>query len=86
MDGAELFVGIDVSKAHLDVALSSEGEVRRFDNDPEGTGELVAWLGPRKPSLALEPGHAPLLRTAASEGEAGEGGPSGLYAEAPDDA
>lgn len=53
MKGAELFLGIDVSKAHLDVGLSSEGGVRRFEHGPEGTGELVTWLGPRKPSLVV---------------------------------
>lgn len=42
------FVGIDVSKASLDVAvLSMTGEVRhgKFENTTQGHVELLAWLG-----------------------------------------
>lgn len=40
----QTFVGIDVSKAKLDVSCLPGGEHRRFDNDPEGRAQLVAWL------------------------------------------
>lgn len=36
--------GIDVSKATLDVAMSSDGEVAQFGNDANGIEELVARL------------------------------------------
>jgi hypothetical protein len=35
---AEVFVGIDVSKARLDVALGAAGELLSADNDPGGIG------------------------------------------------
>lgn len=41
------FVGIDVSKAHLDVAaLGMTGEIQqdKFENSSQGHGELLAWL------------------------------------------
>jgi len=41
----QVFVGIDVSKAWLDVAVSSQGRCCRFANDQVGWDELVAWLG-----------------------------------------
>ena len=51
----ESFVGIDVSKDHLDVHRLPEGTARRFDNTPQGIAALVAWLGPVIPVLiALE--------------------------------
>jgi transposase len=37
-------VGIDVSKAHLDVAVAGEAESTRYANDENGIAELVAWL------------------------------------------
>ena len=37
------FMGIDVSKARLDVAVLPDGPVRSFANDDAGGGELVAW-------------------------------------------
>jgi transposase len=51
----ESFVGVDVSKDHLDVHRLPEGTARRFDNNPPGLAALVAWLGPAPPVLiALE--------------------------------
>jgi transposase len=47
------FVGIDVSKAHLDVALRPRGDVFRLDNTPAGLGELVARLTPLAPTLIV---------------------------------
>jgi transposase len=42
----EIFVGIDVSKAKLDVARSDTGDaVSTFANDPAGIAELVRRLG-----------------------------------------
>jgi transposase len=37
-------IGIDVSKAHLDVAVAGEAESTRYTNDEEGIAKLVAWL------------------------------------------
>ena len=53
MDGAEVFVGIDVSKAHLDVALSTEEDVRRFENDEKGLEDLVGSLRTLDPVLVV---------------------------------
>lgn len=39
------FVGIDVSKAHLDVAVLPQKRRRRLTNDEAGFDELLAWLG-----------------------------------------
>ena len=41
---AEVFVGIDVSKARLEVALGSAGELFSADNDARGIGALVKRL------------------------------------------
>ncbi|PYV16653.1 MAG: IS110 family transposase [Acidobacteria bacterium] len=37
-------VGIDVSKAHLDVAVAGEAGSTRYTNDEDGIAKLVAWL------------------------------------------
>lgn len=37
-------VGTDIGKDHLDVALCPAGEIKRFDNTPEGHRALIAWL------------------------------------------
>src|SRR5215510_10664754 len=51
----QAFVGIDVSKDHLDAHRLPEGAARRFDNTPPGIAALVAWLGSPAPVLiALE--------------------------------
>jgi transposase len=47
------FVGIDVSKAHLDVALRPTGAAVRLDNSPAGLAELVARLTPLAPALIV---------------------------------
>lgn len=41
----EVFVGIDVAKAHLDVAVLPQKRRGRFPNNDAGFDELVAWLG-----------------------------------------
>ena len=52
-DGA--FVGIDVSKVRLDVAVTT-GEVWSVDNDRAGWTELIDRLGTMRPvAIGLEP-------------------------------
>ena len=50
-----VFVGIDVSKARLDVAVTT-GEVWSVSNDRTGWTELIGRLGPLRPeAVGLEP-------------------------------
>ncbi len=53
MARAEMFVGIDVSKARLDVALGSEGELLSVDNDSQGIAELAGRLRELGPELVV---------------------------------
>lgn len=48
MNQTELFVGIDVAKAHLDVALHPSGETWTVPNDEAGIATLVAQLQQRR--------------------------------------
>jgi transposase len=41
----ELWVGVDVSKARLDVALGESGELYSISNDQRGIAQLIARLG-----------------------------------------
>jgi transposase len=50
---ASPFVGIDVAKAELVVALSSQPTTQTFANDLAGRQQLVAWLGPHTPQLCV---------------------------------
>lgn len=50
---AEVFVGIDVSKQWLDVAVFEHPEVRRVSNDPSGWLALVKDLRPLAPRLVV---------------------------------
>lgn len=50
---SETFVGIDVSKDHLDVALHPQGETWRCANDGEGLSTLVARLQALQPALVV---------------------------------
>ena len=50
-DGA--FVGIDVSKDHLDVHAVPSGESFRVDNTPQGVDELIGRLRSLEPSLVV---------------------------------
>jgi len=53
---AEIFVGIDVSKSWLDVAVHEQEEVLRTGNDDPGIASLVKRLKKWKPTLIiLEP-------------------------------
>jgi len=47
------FVGIDVSKDHLDVHAVPSGESFRVDNTPEGVDELIVRLRRLEPSLVV---------------------------------
>ncbi len=47
------FVGIDVAKKHLDVAVRPSLATRRFNNDQPGIGELVRWLRELSPKLVV---------------------------------
>jgi transposase len=53
MNETSTFVGIDVSKAHLDVAVRPGGAGFRVANDPAGLAELVARPGPTAPALVV---------------------------------
>jgi transposase len=47
------FIGIDVSKAHLDVAIRPTGAAFRTPNDPAGLATLVERLTPLGPTLVV---------------------------------
>ena len=49
----ERWVGIDVAKAHLDVAIWPTQERVRVTRDEAGLAELIAWLHPRPPTLIV---------------------------------
>ena len=44
MDETKYFVGIDVSKAALDVHVLPVGKSQRFPNDGDGHAALAGWL------------------------------------------
>src|SRR5699024_9619100 len=44
MMGQAQWVGIDVAKRHLDVAIGDTGRVRRYPNTPAGQRRLLATL------------------------------------------
>lgn len=57
MTHCDLFVGIDVAKAHLDVHLGGDGQVTRYANDPTGLTALILELRSRRAdgvTVALE--------------------------------
>jgi transposase len=53
MSTNERFVGIDVSKDHLDVAVRPDGTHRQLPNTDDGLDQLVALLGPLGPTLIV---------------------------------
>lgn len=53
MDAAGLYVGIDVSKATLDVAFGSDGDVIQVANDDTGIAELVVRIAKAVPALVV---------------------------------
>lgn len=50
---SETFVGIDVSKAHLDVVARPGGEPERFSNDEQGIAALLSKLKDLSPRLVV---------------------------------
>ena len=46
-------VGIDVSKARLDVAVSGNGQEKQVNNTQAGIAELVVWMQALKPELIV---------------------------------
>ena len=53
MENAPCFVGIDVSKAHLDVASRPDGQGFQLPNTVEGIASLIKRLAPLAPTLIL---------------------------------
>ena len=53
MSDAPVFVGIDIAKAHLDVAVRPSGDRRQFPHDEAGLSALVAYLQPLAPTLVV---------------------------------
>ena len=53
MHESPVFVGVDVSKAHLDVGVSSSDEVTSLPNSEDGIAELVRGLGELAPALVV---------------------------------
>lgn len=49
----QVFVGVDVAKAMLDVHVRPGDEARRFTNDVGGIRTLIAWLGPQAPERVV---------------------------------
>lgn len=50
---AETFIGIDISKTHLDVAVYASPQSWQFENTDAGIAALVAQVGPLQPSLLV---------------------------------
>lgn len=50
---SEIYVGIDVSKARLDVSVVPQGETFSVSNDPAGIDALVTILRERGPTLVV---------------------------------
>ncbi len=48
-----VFIGIDVSKARLDVAVRPTGDTFAVPNDPQGHADLLARLAPLRPTLVV---------------------------------
>ena len=47
------YVGIDVAKATLDVAIGSDGELVQVENSEAGIAQLVKRLGEAAPALVV---------------------------------
>lgn len=48
---AHPYLGIDVSKDYLDVAVASAAEVKRWSNDEVGIAQLLSWVQAQEPAL-----------------------------------
>jgi transposase len=53
MANSDLFVGIDVSKSELQVAVRPEGKAMTFANTDDGIALLIDYLKPLRPSLVV---------------------------------
>jgi transposase len=53
MDAAAVFVGIDVAKAYVDVAVRPSGVHERLPNDEAGVAQLVDRLRAARPTLVV---------------------------------
>lgn len=53
MNAPEVYVGVDVSKAVLDIALRPSGKTWQVPNTPEGVDDLVGQLKPLQPTLIV---------------------------------
>ena len=53
MNSIAYYVGIDVSKAHLDIAVRPSGEVWQVAHDTPGVTDLVAQLTELAPALVV---------------------------------
>lgn len=47
----QITIGIDISKALLDVATYPQGEMHQFKNDPAGYRALIEWIRPQNAFL-----------------------------------
>jgi transposase len=47
------YIGIDVAKAQLDIAVRPDGSDRQYPNTPDGIAQLVTWLGTLSPTLVV---------------------------------
>ena len=54
MSEDQTYVGIDVSKEQLDIAVEPGGTQWSEANDPEGIGRLVSELKPLEPALVTQ--------------------------------
>ena len=52
-DDAAMFVGIDVGKYQVDVALGAEGPVHQFKNDDEGIDQVLQLLAAHRVALVV---------------------------------
>lgn len=52
-DDAAMFVGIDVGKYQVDVALGAEGPVHQFKNDDEGIDQVLKLLAEHRIALVV---------------------------------
>lgn len=58
------FIGVDVSKDHLDVHVRPAALGRRFANTPEGIAELAAWVRPHAPQRVVFESTGPYQKAA----------------------
>ncbi|MEZ5809563.1 MAG: hypothetical protein R3D65_18045 [Zhengella sp.] len=46
-------IGIDISKAHLDVCRPATGQTARFENSAAGLTAFKRWVGSSQPDLVI---------------------------------